>query len=84
MVSWVIEGKGGDSATVADVEAAARALHRAVLALYSRTDPTALAGVLERVVAPLRLAMVTEGARALQRGETWSVQHAGIIITLAP
>lgn len=84
MVSWVIEGRGAGHESVADVEQAARALHRALLALFADTDTGTLATMLERVVAPVRMAMVTEGRAALMRGETWSVQHAGILVTLSP
>lgn len=84
MVSWVIESRGAGTSTVHDVEQAARALHRALLSVFADLGADELASVLTRVVAPVRMAMVTEGRAALARGEEWSIHHGGLIVTLFP
>jgi hypothetical protein len=82
-ITWAIEGRGAGSADVATVEEAATALSRAVTAVHERTDPTTLATILERVVAPLRASLVTDGRQAVERGDEWSASRGGILVQLS-
>jgi hypothetical protein len=82
-VSWVIEGKGGDSAEVDDAEAAHTVLCGAIRDAYKGLGPGALATLLSPVYA-LRFGMVTDGRTAVERGDEWSTGAGGILVTLSP
>jgi hypothetical protein len=83
-LTWVIEGYGAGETTVADVDQASTALDDALRARYADADPTTLAHVLWGVLGPIRMVLVTEGRAAVRRGETWSIQRAGLLVSLAP
>jgi hypothetical protein len=83
-ISWVIENYGAGTTSVADVDQAAGALDDALRAAYVDADPTTLAHVLWDVLGPIRFVLVTEGRAAVGRGETWSIQRAGLLVSLAP
>lgn len=83
-LSWVIEGYGAGSSAVPDVDQAANALDDALRAAYKDADPTTLAQIIWDVLGPVRFVLVTEGRAAVGRGETWSIQRAGLLVSLAP
>lgn len=82
-VSWVFEGSGGDRVEVRDAEEACTALTAAVRDAYGSMPTDALTGLLGGVYA-LRLPMVTDGRRAVERGDEWSTSVGGILVTLSP
>jgi len=82
-VTWVFAGKGGDSRTVADAEAACTALSGAIRDTYGSMPTDALVALLGAVYG-LRLPMATDGRAAIERGEEWSASVGGILVTLSP
>lgn len=84
IAEWVLRGRQSECAVVATVEAAVEAIDSAVRAAYGATDTTALAHSLWAVVGPLRAVMVTEGAAAIARGESWSYRGGEISVVLYP
>jgi hypothetical protein len=82
-VSWVIEGKGGDSVDVDSAEDGWTALRDAVRTHYSQLPTDALIGVLGGVHG-LRLPMLTDGRTAVEHGREWGTSVGGILVTLSP
>lgn len=82
-ITWTIEGSGVGSATVADTEAAAKALSGAVRDAMKPHGPDVQARALIDVVGPLRAAMVTDGRTAVERGQPWSAHLGGIAVSLS-
>ncbi|AUG87320.1 hypothetical protein HOS59_gp56 [Streptomyces phage Rowa] len=79
----MIEDKGADSVTVDTAEGAHTALCGAVRLAYNHLGPDALATALGPVYG-LRLAMVTDGRTAVERGDEWSTTVGGILVRLSP
>lgn len=79
----MFEGMGAGTALVEDVDSAAGVITEAVRASYDHLGPDALAHLLTTVVAPLRVAMVTDGYMALKRSDDWADGVAGIFVTLS-
>jgi hypothetical protein len=82
-ITWIVEGKGGDSATVGTAEEASQALTAAIRTLYEELPTDALVSVLGPVMG-LRQRLVTEGAQAVARGDDWTTRAGGILVTLSP
>lgn len=83
-LTYTIEGHGAGSTTVQGAEDAARVVDRAFRTALADQDVTALAGILHRIVGPLRMAMITDGATAVAQGREWASQSGPILVTLAP
>lgn len=82
-LEWIIVGRGGDTVEVDSAEDAHAALCDAVRASYKGLGPGAMAERLSPVYA-LRLAMVTDGRTAVERGDEWLAQVGGILVRLSP
>lgn len=83
-LSYTIAGHGAGASTVEDAEHAARVVDRALRAALAQHDATAVAQVLTQSMAPLRMAMITEGAREVESGREWSGHSAVLVVTLSP
>ncbi|MFH9802784.1 hypothetical protein ACH4M0_11160 [Streptomyces albidoflavus] len=83
-ISWVIENHGAAQADVPTVDAAANALSAGVRQAYATADTTTLAHIMFSMVGPLRTELVTEGLRAVKRGETWEARNGAILVALSP
>jgi hypothetical protein len=79
-LTWAFEGHGAGSDSVADVDEAARRLHTALVEVWPDIDADSLV----RLLAPVRMALVTDGAYAVARDQEWSIQRAGLLVTLSP
>jgi hypothetical protein len=79
-LSWAIQGHGAGSDDVDDVEQAARRLRVALVDCWPDIDADSLV----RLLAPVRMALVTDGAYAVMRGREWSIQAPGLLVTLTP
>ena len=82
-VSWVVEGRGGDSIAVATAEDGWTALRDAVRDAYEDLPTDALTKLLGPVYG-LRGAMATDGRSAVERGDEWSSSVGPILVTLSP
>jgi hypothetical protein len=82
-VTWVLEGLGGGTADVEDIEAAASALSDGVRGALAHLDPTALAHVLHASYGPLRASLLTFGPEALADSGEWLARNGGIFVMVA-
>lgn len=80
-VTWVITGQGAGEALVSTADEAASALRVVVHEAYA--DSLRLMAI-RKLVQVIRLEMVTEGAAAVSRGETWETNQGGILVKLSP
>lgn len=83
-ITWTVEDLGGNAADAETADGAAEALAGGIRELYAGYETATLAHIMLNVVAPLRMALVTDGRYEVERGREWSTSMHGISVTLAP
>jgi hypothetical protein len=82
-ITWALPS-GAGFADVLTVDAAVDALDAALRAATHHLGPDAQADILYAHMAPLRMAMVTEGAAAIERGREWESPAGEILVRMLP
>lgn len=82
IIIWIVEGLGTGREIVRDSEHAAGVLHEVARDLYP--DPSEAADFVLSWLAPLRLALTTEGERAVRNGEAWRMRSGPLRVMFLP
>lgn len=82
-VTWAVGNFGSGEALVSTADEAFEALRTAVHEVFSDADTQVILAV-RRLMQPLRLAMVTDGASAVRNGHSWERSAGPILVKLSP